>query len=606
MARDQRGTRRVTFVTTRVCSFLTGQSLVAHAFTDPAHFGPNFLPDMESIPNQLLPATVLYVAYYIKGLGFWCVLVDSRRNGPIFPHLHLPPMWLTESYPTFPIQTVTSSVPQEGSDLKHVISYDYIVVGGGTAGCVLASRLSERSGTTVLLVERGEVVDSWLSRVPLLSIYHRSRAASSPAYIWKRTLLDSRSQPGTVNLVSGKVLGGTSLENQRKCAGRRGWSWEDVLPYFIKSERSLTHGDRLHRGSTGPWQNQRHNETQFQSIAQVLKACTAIGIPYLTEPNVPDAPAISAMHIDVTVDGAGRRDSTFDAFLPQHIAKARNSWLKVCTGAVVRSVQIEKNQDGLHAAGIWVEDESKADNKTYYAQARREVILCSGSFGSPQLLLLSGIGPAHHLREQQIRILKDLSGVGEHLQDHFGCTVAWRCPKQDSIRIIEDNVFVAIRELFKYLVRGEGLFLSPLPEAIIFASSRLLDEDGCTVIQDPADLDPYNPRNIPDIEIMPIPHNASHFELDWGNDGMFSMLVVLLRPKSKGTVRLHSNDPRVRPDCDLAFLEDPDDIRVMRAGVNSRCGSLGKCVSWGIHSATCLCRKARMTLRWTHSSERAV
>lgn len=199
------------------------------------------------------------------------------------------------------------------------------------------------------------------------------------------------------------------------------------------------------------------------------------------------------------------------------------------------------------------------------------------------LSTFSGIGPADHLRERGIDVMKDLPGVGSHLvshlifayiqilivkqQDHTRCPVIFRVPLHDSLHNVEQNPFVLLKELFRYLAFGRGAFLSPNPQALIFACSRLLDGDLRTVAKQASDLDPHDPRNLPDIEIMPVAYTAAEEPCDLQGHGAFTLLVAILRPKSTGIVRLTSNDPRDRPACHIAYLQDPEDMRIMRAGV---------------------------------------
>ena len=370
---------------------------------------------------------------------------------------------------------------------------------------------------------------------------------------------------------------------------------------------------------SGPWQNQVLTEMAFDSVKtcvlvqwysnwtgshcitfvhRCLDASNVLGITYTEEANVPDAPPVSACLVDMTIDQNMHRASTFDAFLPHDVAAKRSSRFKICTTAIVQSLDIR----GSRVHGVWLELESDKSRRRYYVSARREVILCSGAIGSPQLLLLrydflspdfqnsefrfSGIGPADHLRERGIEVVKDLPGVGSHLvsalfdmwfhhsecstleqQDHPRVPLIFRAPLNDSLKKLEKSPFVLVKELLKYLVFGRGLFLSPNPQSTIFACSRLLDDDLRTVAKDPADLDPYDPRNLPDIEIMPTGYIAVEEPYDLQQDGAFSMIIAILRPKSKGSIRLTSDDPRDRPACDIAIMRDPDDLRIMRTAV---------------------------------------
>ncbi|KAI0044364.1 GMC oxidoreductase [Auriscalpium vulgare] len=483
-------------------------------------------------------------------------------------------MCFSSKYPICSVSSVASPVPEV--PLSDAIAYDYIIAGGGTAGCALASRLSEDSRRTVLLIERGEVVNTWKSKVPLLSIDYRP--SGYPAYKWKSAPVAAL-QNEAFNMVSGKLLGGTSKINAHFYtrttpsdhaawteAGTKGWAWDDVLPFYVKSEASVSHGDRAYRGSKGPWVNRKMPRVYFENTNHVLKVCPLVGLPQI-EANNPSESPFGILETDMTIDSDGRRHSTFDAFLPHGVAAARAARLKICTGAVVQTLHFDQAEGKPRVDGVFLEQEDAEFGKRFFARARREVIVCSGAIGSPQVLLLSGIGPANHLQHKNIPIVKDLSGVGNHLQDHYGVSVIFRCRKNDTLHHVQDNPLVALGQFLRYLIRGDGLLLAPFPQMSIFAVSRLLDEESQTVAQDASDRDPFSARNRPDIEIMPIPYNASDWKFELGEDGCFSFLVVNLTPKSKGTVRLASTDPRIRPDCDLGSLQDPDDFVVMRKGI---------------------------------------
>ncbi|KAJ3545086.1 hypothetical protein NM688_g5665 [Phlebia brevispora] len=395
-----------------------------------------------------------------------------------------------------------------------VRKFDYIVVGGGTAGCALASRLSENKDTTVLLVERGPVVTSWISRVPLLSVDYRS--ARSPTYKWQ-----SAPQEGLngarLNLVGGKAMGGTSKVNiflyTRSVpgeynawaqAGRKNWSWQSVVPYFVKSETSLSDGKGVCRGSKGPWINQQLDGKIFQCIVESAKAAGSLGIPFLNKANNPNAPAVSCIRLDRTLDRKMHRQSTFDAFLPAHIVKDRIKNLYVCSETIVNKIVL---RDGA-AVGVHIGKEGGLSGSVFVS-AKKEVILCAGAIATPQLLMLSGVGPEDHLQQHRIPVVKSLPGVGSHLQDHPSVSVVYKAPIQDTLHILEANPLKALWELLKYVLFGIGLFLAPNPQTAIFALSRLLNDESRTAPGSPADVNPYSPHNIPDIEIMPVPYNTT-------------------------------------------------------------------------------------------------
>ncbi|CAL1702648.1 unnamed protein product [Somion occarium] len=388
-------------------------------------------------------------------------------------------------------------------------------------------------------------------------------------------------------MVSGRLLGGTSKINNMLYtrqvpgefsawteAGRKGWTWDDVEPYYNKSETTLSHTKSEHRGHKGPWFNRRLDDIPMQNISETIAATSSFGIPYVTESNDPSAPAVCCARLDHTIDDQGRRCSAFDAFLPPHVALRSN--LDICTEIVVTSVDLEETPNGLRAVGVFFEHDSIIRGKThrrYHCSAKREVILSSGAIGTPKILMLSGVGPAEHLKSLNIPVKKDLPGVGANLQDHLGVPVIFKAPKHDTFEKLLSNPFSILWELIKYLLFATGLMLCPLPQISIFALSRLLDDDSNTVVHSAngkAEFDAHISSNVPDIELMALSINASDEQFvelkDWYT-GAFSYLCVALRPESHGTLRLRSVDPRDFPVCDLAFLTKPNDYVVMRKAV---------------------------------------
>ncbi|EJD43390.1 GMC oxidoreductase [Auricularia subglabra TFB-10046 SS5] len=456
--------------------------------------------------------------------------------------------------------------------------FDFIVVGGGTAGCALAARLSEDANVQVLLLERGPAITSWISRVPLLSMDFRR--PSSPAYKWTSEPLTAVNRL-TNKIVSGKALGGTSKINasvyHRSVPGDynawarhgiRGWNWSDVEPLFNKSENSLSHGHLAHRGSSGPWKNRKPDNYWAHNLL-IPKACSEIGLQYVDSANDPNAPSACCTRLEVTLGEDGLRQSSFDAFLPPALAHARKN-LTICSGVIVTSVNFSRGEGPLRAVGVTVEAEKPGGAKVT-VPARREIILSSGAIGTPHLLLLSGVGPASHLQEHGIEVVQDLP-VGSSLQDHAGVAVMYKFPRRDTLHVAQDSPWLLLREFYRFLTQGKGIFLAPNPQLSIFALSQKLDKNSCTNAANPVDLDAADPDNVPDIEIMPIPFNARDPEFKdklASKEGGFSFLCATLRPASQGTVRLGSSDCRVRPICDLATFSDAaeHDMKVMRAAI---------------------------------------
>ncbi|KAJ7693826.1 alcohol oxidase [Mycena rosella] len=456
----------------------------------------------------------------------------------------------------------------------HAAVYDYIVVGGEFI--VHIPSIDLHPSVRILLLERGGAVDTWASRVPLLSAAYMT--PGSPIYrhpVTPMNNLDGR----VVNMIRGKALGGGSRingmvytrtfaadYNRWSESGRKGWSYDEIEPFFIKSEGFL--GPRTDgHGFDGPWKTRLFDRYFLKPTARCVDALKSMGIPVAEDINTPATPAIACGNLHATIDRSGHRCSTFDAFLPQTVALDRRDRLKICTGTAATSLRFEGNR--IVGVSFFEELESGPEpGRNYYAHARREVIVCCGAIGSPQLLMLSGIGPKAHLQERGIRVVKDLPGVGSNLEEHVGVSTMYRVPLQDSFHYIRDRPLGAIQEFLKYLFKGEGLFLCPITQIWVFLWSTLFEDD-LTLLgksKDPSQVDSTSPENIPDIEIMPIAFNTTDSEVPIGT-GIFSFLAVLLQPRSRGSVRLESNDPLYPPTCDLGFFTDPADRVLMRKAI---------------------------------------
>ncbi|KZT51673.1 GMC oxidoreductase [Calocera cornea HHB12733] len=456
---------------------------------------------------------------------------------------------------------------------------------GGTSGCVLASRLSETPSTRVLLLERGPVSDTFLSRVPLIST--NFARANSPNYRWlprAQEGMDVEGSHADMAMVSGKVLGGTSRINSmlytrgegeweamaRK--GRKGWSFADVYPYFLKSERALgSMSSRPGHGLSGRWQTRAYGHYLLPSYNPCVSAAQQVGLPYIKDLNDPARAPFGVGDVDVSIDSRGQRCSSYHAFLPAELARARRDRLKVCTETLARKIVFdhERGDKGPRAVGLVIEDEDEERASLagrFVVRARREIVLCGGAVGSPQLLLLSGVGPRGQLKERGIKVVKDLPGVGEHLQDHFGAAVQYLTPLAHSFHALEHTLY-ALRDILRYVLFATGIFLAPIVQVSIFTKSSLISPvDGtCAAAYKLAHASALDPANVPDVEIMPIP--AGLQVPPPPGEGGLSFLTVLATPFSRGSVRLASTDPRERPACDLGFFSDPRDWGVIARGL---------------------------------------
>lgn len=422
------------------------------------------------------------------------------------------------------------------------LAADYVVVGAGSAGAALAARLSENSSASVLLLEAGGPDRALELHVPAAF----SKLFRGP-YDWG---YDTEPQPELegrrVFWPRGRTLGGSSSLNAMmwvrgfaadydewaRTAGDR-WSWDALVPYFHRVERTQHPADPT-QGTHGAQAVEAQRDPRPHTAA-FLAAAREAGHE-VTPANLPAGQGFSQTMVS---QHRGARASTADAYLRP--ARGRPN-LRVVTGALVRRVTFA----GLRATGVYVE----VDGIPRHALARREVILCGGAINTPQLLMLSGIGPAAHLAEHGIAARVDAPGVGENLQDHL---VAGLAPAARGGTLYGAE---RVTELARYLGTRRGMLTSNVAEAYGFVRTPEAEAAGV-----PADL--------PDVEIIfaPAPYVGEGL-VPLPAEGI-TVGAILLRPRSRGTIRLASADPRVHPLIDPAYLSDPDgvDAATMRAGL---------------------------------------
>jgi choline dehydrogenase len=421
------------------------------------------------------------------------------------------------------------------------MKFDYVVVGGGTAGCVVAARLSERSDTSVLLLEAGGQDRHPLIHVPGASAY----TAMAPALNWPRMTEPQPALDGrALYLAQGKVIGGSSTINGMVYtrgargdyaewveAGAAGWGYDDVLPYFRKAENYSLGANEWH-GAGGPLQVQR-GRPGLGVVDVLLDALREIGLPVSCDLADPDDEGVGIYDWMV---GKGRRSSTARAYL--HPARARPN-LTVETGAHATRLIVEQGR----ATGV----DYLRDGRPARANAAREVILCGGALASPQLLMLSGIGPAGHLHAMGIAPVHDLPMVGANLRNHLSYQIDYRC----TAPITGFRFFHAGRgaaQLFRYMFGRDGFLADGAsPLGGFFRSGRGVDRADIQLFTVPLLLGGIGKGMR---ALLPREHGLSLFV----NQGM---------PHSTGTVRLRSADPLAAPLIDPGYLTDPRDLPVL-------------------------------------------
>ena len=407
--------------------------------------------------------------------------------------------------------------------------FDYIIVGAGTAGCALANRLSANPSVSVLLLEAGGNDNYIWTKIPVGYLY----CMGNPRTDWCFKTAPADGLNGrSLNYPRGRILGGCSSINGMiymrgqaadyehwRQLGNESWGWDDVLPYFKKSEDHFAGGDDMH-GSGGEWRVEKQR-LSWDILDKFRAACIAAGIPATDDFNRGDNEGVGYFQVN---QKRGWRWSSSNAFLTP--ARGRKN-LTVLTGATAQQIVMT----GRKVTGL----RFYHHNQEAAAGCGREVILCSGAIGTPQLLQLSGIGAPELLQSKGIAVRHNLPGVGQNLQDHLQIRTIYKVKNVRTLNDFAHKLSGKIQIGLEYLLYRSG--------PMSMAPSQL----GAFVKSDPAVA-------TPDLQYHVQPLSLPAFGEPLHSFSAFTASVCNLRPHSRGTVQITSADPFAKPHIAPNYL----------------------------------------------------
>ncbi len=417
-------------------------------------------------------------------------------------------------------------------------TFDYIIIGAGSSGCVLANRLSADPSIRVCLLEAGPADTSLMIKVPIGII----GLVRSKKLNWRfHTEPQQRLNHRPIFWPRGRTLGGSSAINAMIYTrghasdydewaelGNAGWAWQDVLPYFKKAQNQ-ERGENEFHGVGGPL-NVTEVVTPNKLSEVFINAGLEVGYAYNDDFNGAEQEGIGMYQL---TQKDGQRFSAADAYL--HPIKDRSN-LTVITEAHASNIYTE----GKTAKGVTF----IRRNKPYYIQATGEVILSGGAINSPQLLLLSGIGPKEELSKHGIHQVHELPGVGKNLQDHLDTIVVHRCKKDVSMGVTPKFLLMGLKSLWDFVKHKKGPLTSNVAEAGGFVKS------------DPS-------KSKPDLQfhLSPVILDDNGRNIFWGAG--YSLHACDLRPLSRGYIGLYSSDPLAPPKIEPNYIEHSEDLDIL-------------------------------------------
>jgi choline dehydrogenase len=426
--------------------------------------------------------------------------------------------------------------------MTEVIEADFVVVGAGSAGCVMAARLSEDPSTRVVLLEAGGHDDNRWIHIPLG--FGKTFADASVNWCYE-TEPDPGANGRKIFWPRGKVLGGSSSINGMvyirgqhedfdlwRQMGCTGWSATDVLPYFKRAEHQVRGPDDWH-SSGGPLVVSDVPD-KHEICEAFIRACNDFGYPDNPDFNGATQDGVG-YHQTTTTNG--KRCSTAVGYL--HPVMHRSN-LRVITGALAQRITFA----GKRATGVdFIED-----NLPFTVRARREVILCGGAINSPQLLLLSGVGPQAQLAAHGIDVVHHLPGVGQAMQDHYSAPIKLKCRFPITVNDVMQSNLKKLRTGLEYYLLRRGPMAAISAQVALFARTR------------------------PELATPDIKMSISIFSADRPQDGLhkwsgFTIIVYQLRPESRGEIRLKSANPQDAPAMIANYLATETDRRTITDGL---------------------------------------
>jgi choline dehydrogenase len=420
--------------------------------------------------------------------------------------------------------------------------FDYIIIGGGSAGCVLANRLTQDPDISVLLLEAGSKDDYLWIHIPVGYLY----CIDNPRTDWLyRTEADAGLNGRSLVYPRGKVLGGSSSINGMiymrgqsqdydqwaELTGDPGWRWDEVLPLFKKTEDFYNGADEFH-GSGGEWRVEKQR-LKWDILEAFRNAAAEVGIPKTGDFNRGDNNGCG--YFDVN-QRRGIRWNTSKAFLKP---ASRRSNLTIMTGCHVQRLKIASTERGKVCTGV----EFFGGGRAFTAESSRETLLCAGAIGSPQILQLSGIGPGHLLHKHGIPVEVDAPEVGENLQDHLQIRMAFKVTGAKTLNTMASNWFGKMRIGMEYVINQSG--------PMSMAPSQL----GAFTRSGPDQVTPNLQYHVQPLSLERFGEPLHPFPA-------FTASVCNLRPTARGHVRIASGDALAAPKITANYLSTPEDRQI--------------------------------------------